>query len=54
MKGYMILTEKDLDDGKKLDEIYTRLSPSAKMQAEAYMSALLDKEMADQSNKKAG
>ncbi len=54
MKGYTMLTEKDLNEGKKIDEIYTRLSPSAKMQAEAYMSALLDKEMADQSNKKAG
>ena len=54
MKGYMTLTEKDLKDGKKINEIYTRLSPSAKMQAEAYMSALLDKEMADESNRKVG
>lgn len=54
MKGYMTLTEKDLMDGKKLDEIYARLSPSAKMQAEAYMSALLDKEIAEKDAKKAG
>lgn len=52
MSKNIVLTEKDIEDGKKINEIFKSLSPEAKLQAQAYMSALRDKEMADK--RKAG
>ena len=52
MKEYSVLTEKNIEDGKKINEIFKALSPEAKLQAQAYLSALRDKELADE--KKAG
>lgn len=52
MNECSILTKKDIEDGKKLNEIFKDLSWGAKLQAQAYISALRDKEAAD--NQKAG
>lgn len=52
MSKHSALTEKDIEDGKKINEIFKSLSPEAKLQAQAYLSALRDKELADE--KKAG
>lgn len=46
MSVHSVLTEKDIEDGKKINEIFEFLSPEAKLQAQAYMSALRDKELA--------
>lgn len=53
MNNETFLTEKDIDDGKRINDIYETLSPEAKLQAQAYLSALRDKEDAE-SEKKAG
>lgn len=44
------LTRKDIDDGKRIAEIFTTLSEENKTMAIVYISALRDKEVAD-SNK---
>lgn len=44
------LSQKDIDDGKKIAEIFTTLSEENKNMAIVYISALRDKEIAD-SNK---
>ncbi|MCI8507087.1 MAG: hypothetical protein K2J90_03885 [Lachnospiraceae bacterium] len=45
-----ILTEKDIQEGKKISEIFTILSEEKKTQAIVYLSALRDKEAADCEN----
>lgn len=45
-----ILTEKDIQEGKKISEIFTILSEEKKTQAIVYLSALRDKEVADCEN----
>lgn len=45
-------TEKDIEEGKKLMQIYRQLSEIEKIMANVYLSALHDKEVAD--NEKAG
>ena len=49
----MEFTEKDIEEGKKLMQIYQQLSEIEKIMANVYLSALRDKEVAD-STKKAG
>lgn len=41
------LTNKDIEDGKKLNEIFIVLSEENKSMAIAYLSALRDKEISD-------
>lgn len=41
------LTEKDIQEGKKISEIFAVLSEDKKTQAIVYLSALRDKETAD-------
>lgn len=45
------LTNKDIEDGKKISLIFANLSEENKTMAMVYLSALRDKEVAD-SNKK--
>ncbi|MEY8534639.1 hypothetical protein AALH30_14085 [Blautia pseudococcoides] len=45
------MTEKDIKEGKKLSKLFEELSPEAKLQAQAYLSALRDKEEAEMSKK---
>ena len=47
------MTEKDLEDGKKINELFLNLSEEGQIMVIAYMSALQDKEVAD-STKRAG
>lgn len=41
------ITEKDLEDGKKINELFLNLSEEGQIMVIAYMSALQDKEVAD-------
>lgn len=41
-----LLLQKDIEDGKKINEIFSNISEESKTMAIVYMSALLDKEMA--------
>lgn len=43
------LTEKDIEDGKRISELFKRLSEGDKNMAIAYLSALGDKAIADSS-----
>lgn len=43
-----LLTNKDLEDGKKLKNIFENLSETGKIMATVYLSALRDKEMAEE------
>lgn len=43
----IILTEKDIQEGKKISEIFSILSEENKTQAIMYLSALRNKETAD-------
>ena len=45
------LTEKDIQDGKRISEMFATLSEDAKNIAVAYLSALRDKEIADSSKR---
>ena len=51
MVDTQMITDRDKEDGKKLHTLFVNLSPEAQLQAQAYLSALRDKEMADQSRK---
>lgn len=42
-----ILTEKDIEDGKKISTIFSMMSEESKTMAMVYLSALRDKEIAD-------
>lgn len=42
-----VLTEKDIEDGKRISEIFAVLSEENKNMAIVYLSALRDKEIAD-------
>lgn len=42
------LTDKDIEDGKRLNDIFKTLSPEGKLQAQTYLSALRDKEMLEE------
>lgn len=42
------LTNKDIEDGKRLNDIFKTLSPEGKLQAQTYLSALRDKEMLEE------
>lgn len=44
-------TNKDIEDGKKLNDLFEVLSDETKAMAIAYLSALRDKEIADSSKK---
>lgn len=46
------LTEKDIQDGKKISETFALLSEDAKNMVIVYLSALRDKELADISKQK--
>ena len=41
------ITNKDVDDGKKISSIFSTLSEESKTMAIVYLSALMDKEIAD-------
>ncbi len=41
------LNQEEINDALKIKSIFTFLSPEGKLQAQAYLSALRDKEMAD-------
>lgn len=43
----MMLTEKEIEEGKKFTTIFYMLSEENKIMASAYLSALRDKEIAD-------
>lgn len=45
---YISLSDKDLEDGKKLKNIFENLSETGKIMATVYLSALRDKEMAEE------
>lgn len=42
------ISETDIKDGKKLNEIYESLSPVGKIMVSTYLSALRDKEEAEE------
>lgn len=46
-----IYTEKDIQDGHKISEIFSTLSEENKNMAIVYLSALRDKEIADSGKK---
>jgi len=46
------LTNRDIEDGKKISFIFSNLSEENKTIAMVYLSALRDKEIADSVNKK--
>lgn len=46
------LTEKDIQDGKRISETFALLSEDAKNMVIVYLSALRDKELADTSKQK--
>lgn len=46
------LTQKDIEDGKKISVLFSTLSEENKTMAIVYLSALRDKEIADSSRKK--
>lgn len=46
------LTTKDIDDGKRISELFAALPEESKMMAVVYLSALRDKEIADSGKKK--
>lgn len=46
------LTEKDIQDGKRISETFALLSEDAKNMVIVYLSALRDKELADISKQK--
>lgn len=48
------LTKKDIDDGKKISELFSVLSEENKNMAIVYLSALRDKEVADGDKKRKG
>lgn len=48
-----ILTEKEIDDGKKFAEAFSKLSAEGKTMANVYLSALVDKEVADKEKENA-
>lgn len=48
MSKHSLLTEKDIEDGKKINRIFESLSKEAKLQAQAYLSALRDKELSEE------
>lgn len=41
------LTKKDIEDGRKISEIFSSISDTSKNMVISYMSALRDKEIAD-------
>lgn len=45
------LTNKDIEDGKKISFIFSNLSEENKTMAMVYLSALRDKEIADNARK---
>lgn len=47
-----LLTKKDIEEGKKISLIFSKLSEENKTMAMVYLSALRDKEIADESSKK--
>lgn len=53
MKKPNAITANDIEEGKFFMKVFESLSPEAKLQAQAYLSALRDKEEAEMS-KKAG
>lgn len=46
------LTNKDIDDGKRISILFSTLSDETKSMAIGYLSALRDKEIADSGKKK--
>lgn len=42
-----VLTEKDIEDGKKISALFSNISDESKMMAIVYLSALRDKEIAE-------
>lgn len=46
------LTNKEIDDGKKISALFSTLSEENKTMAIVYLSALRDKEIADSGKKK--
>lgn len=46
-----LLTNKDIDDGKKISALFSTLSEENKTMVIVYLSALRDKELADGSKK---
>ena len=44
-------TEKDINDGRRISEIFSKLSEENKNMAIVYLSALRDKEVADSDKK---
>lgn len=49
-----VLTEKDLEDGKKIKELFESLGEEEKNMALIYMSALRDRSMIQQTGENAG
>lgn len=45
------ITSQDIDDGKRISELFSNLSNEAKIMAVVYLSALRDKEIAKSENK---
>lgn len=48
------LTQKDIEDGKKISAIFRNLSEDTKTMALVYLSALRDKELADSTKEESG
>lgn len=48
-----ILTEREIEDGKKFAEAFSKLSDESKNMANVYLSALVDKETADKNKQNA-
>ena len=46
-----VLTNKDIDDGRKISALFSTLSEENKTMAIVYLSALRDKEIADSGRK---
>lgn len=53
MMKQKLITANDIEEGKFLKKVFESLSPEARLQAQAYLSALRDKEEFEMS-KKAG
>lgn len=47
-----ILTKRDIDDGRKISALFSKLSEENKTMVVVYLSALRDKEIADSGKKK--
>lgn len=48
MNKTLCSTDKDIEEGKRLNDVFEKLSPEGKLQAQTYLSALRDKEMLEE------